>query len=357
MTNIAGLKLPVKSLDHEIERAGSIENYFSVPYHTYHAGSGNKRVVMIIDEAQKIFHRKFYNKDVFYFFQYSRHLGFNIYLITQDVSSLSRELQNLAEYEVRAVRRSLQAGFFRYLYCIDDQKIGTRNLKRDSKVFAMYRSFEPNRSEFADIKSVPMRNLGYFVALFIFVVLSGYFLLKYLLFPVPDTQEVAEIHQQTGKQEQVESQSVVGSLSSQSNQALSNQAIDSNQFAHSQPTQGIQTQKPFYIYAPSGHFDVSQSCVSRQYQNDRGNEQFYNLGGSISDVRPADTSFFNFSRYVGYMQYTDKRTGEVHVIRVYQSPSNYDVQSGIWDGNVRFDRDVLNISDSPKISETSGFQK
>ncbi|MBT9169220.1 MAG: hypothetical protein DDT19_02574 [Syntrophomonadaceae bacterium] len=346
VTNIAGLKLPVKNLDHEIERAGSIENYFSVPYHTYHVGNESKRVVIIIDEAQKIFHRKFYNKDVFYFFQYSRHLGFDIYLITQDVSSLSKELQNLAEYEVRAVRRSLQAGFFRYLYCIDDKKIGTRNLKRDSKVFAIYHSLEPNRSEFADIKSVPMRNLGYFIILFAFVIFSGYLLFTYFLFPVPDTRDTTGVHQQAEKQEQTENQ-----------KSQPNQVIGDNQLAHSQPVQGIQTQKPFYIYTPSGHPDVSQSRVSRQYQDDQGDKQLYNLGGSTSDVRPADTSFFNFSRYVGYMQYTDERTGKVHVIRVYQSPSDYDVQSGIWDRGVRFDRDVLNVGDSPKISETSGFQR
>src|SRR3989304_1706626 len=79
----------VKSLDEEIKKAGGLEIFFSESYQKKFTKL--KRHVYVIDEAQKstLFHKKFYNAEVFYVFEFSRHLGIDFFLITQDLWKLS----------------------------------------------------------------------------------------------------------------------------------------------------------------------------------------------------------------------------------------------------------------------------
>jgi hypothetical protein len=174
VTNIDYIKLPCVPLDAVIQASGGLSGYFSVQLH-------NKddvlRKVIIIDEAQKYFDRKFYDKSVFEFFQYSRHLGIDIYLITQDVTSLAKELQNIAEYEVQTVRRSFQMGLeFRYQLVAGGERIKTKILRKDQRVFAVYRSHKIKETE--KITSVPFRFMIYFILAVLFVVSLYYFVLK-----------------------------------------------------------------------------------------------------------------------------------------------------------------------------------
>ncbi|WP_096892983.1 zonular occludens toxin domain-containing protein [Candidatus Scalindua japonica] len=76
-----------------------------------------------------------------FFFQMHRHLGCDIYLITQDVRCLARELQQLAEYVIKAVRGSNSIGkSFTYKFYSGDECFKTKRIKQDQKVFGMYRS-------------------------------------------------------------------------------------------------------------------------------------------------------------------------------------------------------------------------
>src|SRR5262249_13314578 len=117
------------------------------------------RLVYVIDEAQRFFHSGFRERDVFFFFQYHRHLGVDVYLITQDVKTLALELRNLSEYYVRAVRRTYSlAGEFRYRFFgspYDDAPFKTKVLRPDGRVFAQYRSM--SSVEVERIASAPRR--------------------------------------------------------------------------------------------------------------------------------------------------------------------------------------------------------
>jgi zona occludens toxin (predicted ATPase) len=178
ITNIHGIKLAVTSLDLEIKKAGGLENYFNVEYHTE---EDQKAKVIIIDEAQapRYFHRKFYNTNVFEFFQWSRHLGIDIYLITQDSSTLAKELQNLAEYEVSAVRRTYQLGMeFRYNLMVDGEIHKRKIVKKDKHIFAAYRSHTVKETE--KIPSAVRRNLLLIGSLAVFVVVLGFLFFKVL---------------------------------------------------------------------------------------------------------------------------------------------------------------------------------
>lgn len=60
--------------------------------------------------------------DVFLFFLMHRHLGCDIYLITQDTRCLAKELQQLSEYVIKAVRHSNSIGkSFTYKFYSGDE--------------------------------------------------------------------------------------------------------------------------------------------------------------------------------------------------------------------------------------------
>lgn len=141
ITNIRDLDVEHRNLDEEISKLG-IEGVFSQSY------VSGKSVVFVIDEAQKYFDRKFYNKNVFSFFQMSRHYGSDIVLITQDVETLSKELRNLYEYEIQAVARSQRLkNTFMYKYISHDEVFKRQNIKFDKKVGNLYRSQFRNETE------------------------------------------------------------------------------------------------------------------------------------------------------------------------------------------------------------------
>ncbi len=126
----------------------------------------NSNVIHNIDEVQSgnYFHRKFYDVSVFLFFQMHCHLGCDIYLITQDVRCLARELQQLAEYVIKAVRRSNSIGkSFTYKFYSGDECFKTKRIKQDQKVFGMYRSMIIGEGE--KIRSIPFKHILIFVGL------------------------------------------------------------------------------------------------------------------------------------------------------------------------------------------------
>jgi len=141
ISNIENLRIPHLELDILIERFG-LEKFFTVEnFERIQKQYRVKNIVLVIDEAQKYFPRKFFSKDVFYFFQYHRHLGVDVFLLTQSRTTLAKELVVLSEYIVRAVPRSSQPAFFVYHYFdVDGNKLFTRTLKKDSKVFRAYQS-------------------------------------------------------------------------------------------------------------------------------------------------------------------------------------------------------------------------
>jgi len=137
-TNIDGFHACC-DLKQAIENFGGLESFFNIEFQK--KITNEKRHIYVIDEAQIFFPRKFYNTSVFNFFQYSRHMGIDVYLITQDVQSLSRELQTLNEYHIKVSKRSFSfMGEFRYMYMSGYDVLKRKVLKADKRVFSQYRS-------------------------------------------------------------------------------------------------------------------------------------------------------------------------------------------------------------------------
>lgn len=143
ISNIDGLKVKHKSLE-ELLKKYSIEDFFTVEnFERIQAQYKVSNILVLIDEAQKIFDSKFYNKDVFYLFQYHRHLGLDVFLLTQSRTTIARHLIPLCEYVIEAQPRSKGlAGTFRYKFLSQKgQFLYHKVLKKDQKVFRAYKSF------------------------------------------------------------------------------------------------------------------------------------------------------------------------------------------------------------------------
>jgi hypothetical protein len=141
ISNIRDLEIEHRNLKTEIDKLG-IEGVFSPAY------VQSKSCVFIIDEAQQYFDRKFYNKNVFGFFQMSRHYGVDVILITQDIETLSKELRSLYEYEIKSIARSQRLkNTFVYKYIVHDEVFKRQAINFDKKIGNLYRSQFRNETE------------------------------------------------------------------------------------------------------------------------------------------------------------------------------------------------------------------
>lgn len=159
-------------LSEEIEKAGGVANFFTKDYQREKACL--KKIVYVIDECQEYFDRKFYNKNVFNCFQSSRRVGIDVYLITQDIYSVAREISTLCEHHIKVSRRSFSLmGEFRYQYMSGNEVFKRKVLRSDKRVFAQYRSslggsasHKPSRFAFKYYMII--------ITLFLMIPLGGY---------------------------------------------------------------------------------------------------------------------------------------------------------------------------------------
>lgn len=176
VTNIEGLLLDSVDLETAIEKVGSPEKFFSIEVQKkvtekYH--KEKKSLVYVIDESQQYFHRRFYDRNVFSFFETHRHYGLDIYLVTQNVNLLAKDLVALAEYEVRAIPRTLSIGGFNYLKKTNKEIIGRTFLRKNKKIFAMYKSMTGTETE-----KISSPYLKYLVPFILLLLLGSYLLSK-----------------------------------------------------------------------------------------------------------------------------------------------------------------------------------
>jgi hypothetical protein len=162
-TNIKKMKIGY-DLDLAIREAGGLNPFFTENYQVPFCNNCN--VIYIIDEAQgsKLFHRRYNDTVVFDYFQLSRHMGSDIYLITQDTQCLAKELRSLAEYHIVAVPRTKSIGkMFTYKFYSGKDHFKTKRIRKDNKVFSLYRSMIEKEAE--KINSAVLKYIIMFVVI------------------------------------------------------------------------------------------------------------------------------------------------------------------------------------------------
>lgn len=147
-TNIDELTLPHKSLieifeEHKI----SFDEFFTVPYQEK-LHKKYPHIIYVIDEAQQYIGSSFRNKDVIYYFDYHRHFGDSIWLISQDYQKICKNINVLVELEYRAVKSTFSVlGEFRYNIKSNGQIFKRKTERKDKRIFQLYKSFQGDEQE------------------------------------------------------------------------------------------------------------------------------------------------------------------------------------------------------------------
>jgi len=137
--------------DRRLDQLDPVAEFFSYSYQKQYK-QGKPSLVYVIDEAQ-VFFRKgqekaLKEKYVYRYFEYHRHWGQDIYLVTQNVKKLPSDIVYLPEYIISAVPRvrSLGPGF-RYHWISSGERIKTEVRRPDQAVFALYKSMDVAEQE------------------------------------------------------------------------------------------------------------------------------------------------------------------------------------------------------------------
>lgn len=194
ISNIEGLKIKHWDLQHSIEKKGGVlKDFFSIAnFENIMKTTGKNHVILCIDEAHVLFDSKYYDKDVYEFFAYSRHIGLDIILMSQGMQSMSRMFNPLLEFVVNARPRSKQV-FNNMSYHFTDLKgcfLYSKTLMKNKLVFGMYKSFR------VDEKQKPKNAILHWVVItVVFLAIAGG-LFKTALAIVSNKAKPQNAHQQ-----------------------------------------------------------------------------------------------------------------------------------------------------------------
>lgn len=169
ISNITGLKFPHVDLLSEIETLG-VKVVFSAEYlEGLRLKYGVQNIVILIDELQLILDRKFYDKEIFGFFQLSRKQGLDIYIMTQDLKTIPREIQVLPELFYHAHPRTAGGGG-RFRYTVASTATGASHsfqlIPIKQEVFDVYKS-----QDYEEVKPIKQAYKKYAFALVIMILI------------------------------------------------------------------------------------------------------------------------------------------------------------------------------------------
>lgn len=201
ITNIDGFKPDHINLNEEIDKAGAlalekiessdlsdrqkeaardkldpVAEFFSYEYQEQYK-EGKPQIVYVIDEAQRFFRkgleRALREKRVFDYFEYHRHWGQDIYLVTQNVKKLPSDIVYLPEYIITSLPRVRSIGIgFKYHWISSGEVIKKEVRRPDQGVFALYKSMDVAESE--KITNPMLKTIGYALLAAVAICYLGY---------------------------------------------------------------------------------------------------------------------------------------------------------------------------------------
>ena len=173
---VADRTLNDRERERKLDQLDPVAEFFSYSYQERYK-EGKPSLVYVIDEAQ-VFFRKgqekaLKEKEVYRYFEYHRHWGQDIYLVTQNLKKLPSDISYLPEYIVYAVPRvrSLGPGF-RYHWMASGERVKTEVRWPDQAVFALYKSMDVAEQE--KIKNPVLKTVGMLLAASAVVLFYGF---------------------------------------------------------------------------------------------------------------------------------------------------------------------------------------
>lgn len=183
--------IPNLSIDHPHLKAFGKETDFNPPdlftYETQKEISAqikeqyNKNVLWIIDECDKLGMDRV-DKRHKEWLSMHRHLGQDIYLITQSRWNLAKDYMNLIEVEIQGKRGYIFQSFI-YSWLASGEKFATDRIPKKKDVFNSYRSFH-----FAELKSKKSKIFIYLIGLILITAVS---LIYFFFFSMPKSFDEA----------------------------------------------------------------------------------------------------------------------------------------------------------------------
>ena len=133
-------------------------------------------ITVFIDEAQRFWPYEYKDARGVFFFDYHRHHGLDIFLITQDIKKITPKVSSLAEMEIRAVKPMFQlTPGFTYNLISGGEIFGKERLSKKKEVFESYTSF------LAGSGSQKKSKYRWAIPVFIVFTVVMYFVLSYSL--------------------------------------------------------------------------------------------------------------------------------------------------------------------------------
>lgn len=160
VTNIDSFHPEHISLQNEIAAVGGVQSFFSESYQRDFTSRFDSPIVYIIDEAQKYFRKGARDlNEVYSYFEYHRHFGHDIYLVTQNSKKLPPDIALLTEYIIEASPRTRSViGEFKYKWLSDGELLNREGFRPEQGIFNLYKSMDKNETE--KIKNPVIKTVG-----------------------------------------------------------------------------------------------------------------------------------------------------------------------------------------------------
>jgi len=185
ITNMKGLKLPHIQFDDLLRRENiTYRDFFTCSYMEKYVEK-NGHTTIILDEAQRYFPSDFRDEknvkgganpdnSVFYFFEYHRHIGVDIYLLAQMWTRMNPQIVGLCEYQIDAQKRTLAVGNeLSYKFMSGFDVIGSTRLLLDKKITSLYKSID-TETENRGKQLRPVRKMIFLVVVLLLAVVIGF---------------------------------------------------------------------------------------------------------------------------------------------------------------------------------------
>ncbi len=172
------LRESIRSIKREDGKPASPDDFFNLPFQQSLTDEIGGQIVYIIDEAQRFWRKGDRgHHDVYEYFELHRHLGHDIYLVTQNARKLPGDLVCLAEYIIQAAPRTRSiVGEMKYKWLSDGEVIKREAWKPEQAIFDLYKSMDMGESE--KISNPVMRTVAYVSVLVVLIMGSGFWYFK-----------------------------------------------------------------------------------------------------------------------------------------------------------------------------------
>ncbi|MGD9949780.1 MAG: zonular occludens toxin domain-containing protein [Desulfobulbus sp.] len=172
------LRESIRQIKREDGKPSGPDDFFNLPYQQSLTDEIGGQIVYIKDEAQRFWRKGDRgHHEVYEYFELHRHLGHDVYLVTQSARKLPGDLVCLAEYVIDAAPRTRSLiGEMKYKWLSDGEVIKREAWKPEQAIFDLYKSMDMGEAE--KIKNPVVRTVLSVLLVVVFIIIGGVWYFK-----------------------------------------------------------------------------------------------------------------------------------------------------------------------------------